>query len=59
MTITIDELRGFDTGSTGQIIESYALVTAGIIDAQSDARQENGSFEDFLYDPNIWGLIHC
>lgn len=54
ITITIDELRGFATGPTGQVIKSYALVTADVIDAEGDMRQENGSFEVFLYDPKIW-----
>lgn len=54
MSIRIDELRGFATGSTGQVIKSYALVTADIIDAEGDNHQSTGSMEIFLYDPQIW-----
>lgn len=54
MLIEIDELRGFATGPTGQVIKSYALVTADIIDAEGDMRNSRGSIEVFLFDPNIW-----
>lgn len=54
MSIEIDELRGFATGPTGQVIKSYALVTADVIDAEGDLRQSKGSIEVFLFDPKIW-----
>lgn len=54
MAIEIDELRGFATGPTGQVIKSYALVTANIIDAEGDSRQSKGAMEVFLFDPKIW-----
>lgn len=54
MTITLDTLRGFATGPTGQVIKSYALVTAEILDAEGDKRQSSGALEVFLFDPKIW-----
>ena len=54
MSITIDQLRGFATGPTGQVIKSYALVTANIIDVEGDSSQSKGSLEVFLFDPQIW-----
>lgn len=54
MSIEIDELRGFATGPTGQVIKSYALVTAEIVDAEGDIRKSKGSIEVFLFDPKIW-----
>lgn len=52
--ISIDEIRGFATGPTGQVIKSYALVTTEMTDAEGDVRRSKGFLEVFLYDPKIW-----
>lgn len=54
MQVTIDALRGFATGPTGQVIKTYALASADIVDAEGDARKSSGYLEIFLFDPKIW-----
>lgn len=54
MDITIEALRGYATGPTGQVVKSYALVTARGTDIDGDAFETEGAFEVFLFDPNLW-----
>ena len=53
ISVTFDDIRGYATGPTGQVIKTYALVTGEITDAEGDVRTSRGSAEIFFYDPSM------